>query len=128
MIAAEGGGGSAPSSLVVDPTTLMGVATGLGTGAGELDDCGRERWQAAGAVVGSFIPAPGVGTAAGVVVGAGVGLVVGSFTSGAIDSLFESGADSLGDVGDAVSDGLDEIGDTVGGLVEGAGEVFDSIF
>ncbi|MCY7395220.1 MAG: hypothetical protein LH468_03540 [Nocardioides sp.] len=82
----------------------------------------------AGAVIGSFIPVPGVGTAAGVVVGAGVGLVVGAFTSGAIDSLFDSGADSLGDWGDAVGDGLGEIGDTAGGLVDGAGDVFDSIF
>ena len=60
--------------------------------------------------------------------GASVGLVVGSFTSGAIDSLFESGADSLSDLGDAVSDGLSEIGDTLGSVGEGAGEVFDAIF
>lgn len=81
-----------------------------------------------GALVGSFIPIPGVGTAAGVVVGAGVGLVVGAFTSGAVDSLFESGADSLGDWGGAVSDGFGEIGDTAGGIKDGVGDVFDSIF
>lgn len=83
---------------------------------------------AAGGAIGTLIPVPGLGTAAGVVVGAGVGLVVGSFTSGAIDSLFESGADSLTDLGDAVSDGLSEVGDTLGSVGEGAGEVFDAIF
>ncbi len=92
------------------------IASGVAAGA------------ATGAVVGSFIPVPGVGTAAGVVVGAGVGLVVGAFTSGAIDSLFDSGADSLGDWGDAVADGAGEIADTVSGLAEGAGDLFDSIF
>lgn len=88
-----------------------------------------------GALVGSFIPIPGVGTAAGVVVGSVVGLAVGAFTSGAVDSLFESGADSLGDWGGAVSDGFGEIGDTAvgiyegaGDLIDGAGDVFDSIF
>lgn len=48
MIAAEGGGGSAPSSLVVDPATLKRVASGLGAGAGELDACGRTRPTASG--------------------------------------------------------------------------------
>lgn len=45
---AEGGGGSAPSNLVVDPATLTRVAAGLGTGAGELDSCGSTRPSAAG--------------------------------------------------------------------------------
>ncbi len=95
---------------------VASIASGVAAGA------------ATGAIVGSFIPVPGVGTAAGVVVGAGVGLVVGAFTSGAIDSLFDSGADTLGDWGGAVGDGLDEIGDTVSGVAEGVGDVFDSIF
>lgn len=81
-----------------------------------------------GGVVGSFVPIPGVGTAAGVVVGAAVGTVVGAFTSGAIDSLFDSGADSLGDWGGAVADGLGEVGDTFSSIGEGVGDVFDSIF
>ncbi len=42
-----------------------------------------------GALIGTFVPIPGVGTAVGAVVGAGVGI----FTSGAIDSLFENGPD-----------------------------------
>lgn len=95
---------------------VASIASGVAAGA------------ATGAVIGTFIPVPGVGTAAGVVVGAGVGLVVGAFTSGAIDSLFESGADSLGDWGSAVGDGLGEIGDTASGIVDGVGGVFDSIF
>jgi hypothetical protein len=82
----------------------------------------------AGAVVGSFIPIPGVGTAAGVVVGGLIGVGVGAFTSGAIDSLFDSGADTLGDWGGAVADGFEEVGDTIGGVVDGVGDVFDSIF
>ncbi len=81
-----------------------------------------------GGVVGSFIPIPGVGTAAGVVVGAAVGTVVGAFTSGAIDSLFDSGADTLGDWGGAVVDGVEEVGETFSAIGEGVGDVFDSIF
>lgn len=81
-----------------------------------------------GGVVGSFIPVPGVGTAAGVVVGAAVGTVVGAFTSGAIDSLFTSGADTLGDWGGAVVDGVEEVGETFSAIGDGVGDVFDSIF
>lgn len=81
-----------------------------------------------GGVVGSFVPIPGVGTAAGVVVGAAVGTVVGAFTSGAIDSLVDSGADTIGDWGGAVVDGFEEVGDTFGAIGEGVGDVFDSIF
>lgn len=81
-----------------------------------------------GGVVGSFVPIPGVGTAAGVVVGAAVGTVVGAFTSGAIDSLFSSGADTLGDWGGAVVDGVEEVGETFSAIGEGVGDVFDSIF
>ena len=79
-------------------------------------------------MVGSFIPIPGVGTAAGVIVGAAVGTVVGAFTSGAIDSLFDSGADTLGDWGGAVVDGVEEVGETFSSIGEGVGDVFDSIF
>lgn len=81
-----------------------------------------------GGMVGSFVPVPGVGTAAGVVVGAAIGTVVGAFTSGAIDSLFDSGADTLGDWGGAVVDGLEEVGETFSAVGEGVGDVFDSIF
>ncbi len=95
---------------------LASIAAGAASGA------------ALGGAIGTFIPVPGVGTAAGVVVGAVVGTAVGAFTSGAIDSLFDSGADSLGDWGDAVVDGVEEIGDTVGAIGEGVGDVFDSIF
>ena len=73
----------------------------------------------AGAVVGTFVPIPGVGTAAGAVVGAGVGL----FTSGAIDSLFENGPD----VGAALDSGVDALEDTGGAIADGAGAVVDGI-
>lgn len=46
--AAEGGGGSAPTNLVVDPATLTRVAAGLGTGAGDLDASGATRPSAGG--------------------------------------------------------------------------------
>lgn len=95
--AASGGGGF-----------LASVAAGAGTGA----------------VVGSFVPIPGVGTAAGAIVGAGVGI----FTSGAIDSLFENGPDvgAAFDSGlDALADTGEAIGDGVGAVVDGIGGLFD---
>jgi len=59
---------------------------------------------AAGAVIGSFIPVPVVGTAVGALGGA----VVGIFASGAVDSLYKNG---IGDVGDAAKDGVSAVGD-----------------
>lgn len=70
----------------------------------------------AGAALGSLVPLPGVGTVAG----AAVGVVAGVFTSGAVDSLWENGMDS---VGDAIGDGADAVVDTskaIGGLAESA--------
>lgn len=102
--------GESPAQAVV--SNGGGLAASVIAGAGT------------GAVVGSFIPVPGVGTAVGAVVGAGVGV----FTSGAIDSLFEDGPDvkdawdagveSLTDTGGAIVDG-------VGGIVGGVGGLFD---
>ncbi|MGQ0625017.1 MAG: hypothetical protein ACT4PP_10280 [Sporichthyaceae bacterium] len=66
---------------------------------------------ATGAVVGTFIPAPGVATVVGAVVGTGFGI----FTAAGVDSLFEDGPD----VGHAVSEGLDAVTDTVGALAGG---------
>ena len=54
--------------------------------------------------------------------------VVGVFTYGVVDSLFDSGADMLGDWGRAVADGGDEVVDTIGTVTAGVGDVFDSIF
>ena len=59
---------------------------------------------AAGAAIGTLIPIPGVGTAVGALGGA----VVGTFASGAIDSLFENGLD----VGEAGKRGLEAVTDT----------------
>ena len=71
---------------------------------------------ATGAVTGSAIPVPVVGTAFGAVIGAGVGV----FASGAVDSLWQNG---IGDVGGAIADGAEAVGDTgeaVGGLAKDA--------
>ena len=71
---------------------------------------------AAGAAIGTLIPIPGVGTAVGALGGA----VVGTFASGAIDSLFENGLD----VGEAGKRGLEAVTDTGkaigGGLMKAA--------
>lgn len=75
---------------------------------------------AAGAAIGTLIPAPVLGT----VVGAGAGAVVGIFTSGAVDTLYEDG---IGSAGDAVVDGWDALYDTgasIGDLATGAWDVF----
>lgn len=87
------------------------VSGGVGFGASVL----------AGAAIGSLIPVPVVGTAVGAVGGA----VVGVFTSGAIDSLYQNG---IGSIGEAISDGASAVqntGKAIGGLVEGA---WDAIF
>ncbi|MCZ4558167.1 hypothetical protein O4215_21635 [Rhodococcus maanshanensis] len=71
---------------------------------------------AAGAVAGTLIPVPVLGTAAGAVGGAAVGL----FTSGMVDSVYENGVD---DLGDALGDGVGAVGDTgaaIGGLAKDA--------
>lgn len=72
---------------------------------------------AAGAIVGSAIPVPVVGTVAGAIVGAGVGV----FTSGMVDSLWENG---IGEVGGAIEDGAQAVadaGEAVGGAIADAG-------
>lgn len=77
----------------------------------------------AGAAIGSLIPVPGVGTAVGAVVGAGVGI----FVSGALDSVFEDGPD----VGAAAEAGLDAVTDTgkaIGGAVMSVGKGIGGLF
>ncbi len=71
---------------------------------------------AAGAAIGTLIPVPVVGTAAGAVSGA----VVGLFASGMVDSLYQNGTDSIGQ---AFDDGVKAVGDTgktIGNLAEDA--------
>ncbi|MBB4853576.1 uncharacterized protein YukE [Mycobacteroides chelonae] len=87
------------------------VSGGVGFGASVL----------AGAAIGTAIPVPIVGTAAGAVGGA----VVGIFTSGAVDSLYQNG---IVGIGDAIGDGADAVADTgkaIGGLAKGA---WDAVF
>ena len=76
-----------------------------------------------GATAGSVVP--GLGTAAGAVVGTVIGAGVAIFADGAIDSLFENGPDvgqawdegveALQDTGDAIVDGVSSVGETIGG-------------
>lgn len=109
------------------------VSNGVGFGASLLAGAGT------GAVVGSFIPVPVVGTVVGAVAGTVVGAGVGLITSGMIDSMWENGVDSIGDVGDAIADGWDEMtgtvadaGDLVGGAADAVGgtvkDAWDAIF
>jgi hypothetical protein len=98
---------------------VQAVASGAGGFAASV-----AAGAATGAVIGSFVPIPGVGTAAGAVIGAGVGI----FTSGAIDSLFENGPDvgAAVDAGvDALADTGEAIGDGVGAVIDGIGGLFD---
>ncbi|MCW2794234.1 MAG: hypothetical protein JWO76_3332 [Nocardioides sp.] len=94
--------------------TVAGIAAGTASGA------------AIGAAVGSVVP--GAGTAVGAVGGAVVGTAVGVVTSGAIDSMYENGVDSAGDVVDAVGDGVDDLGDLAGDVGDVGGDVVDAIF
>ncbi|MCV7431995.1 WXG100 family type VII secretion target [Mycolicibacterium bacteremicum] len=110
------GGALAVGGIVYDITQGKDVdqaivSGGVGFGASVL----------AGAAIGSLIPVPVVGTAVGAVGGA----VVGVFTSGAVDSLYQNG---IGSIGEAISDGASAVGNTgqaIGGLVEDA---WDAIF
>ncbi|QNG17330.1 DUF1269 domain-containing protein [Rhodococcus triatomae] len=104
------GGAFAAAGVAYDiydgkPVDQALVSGGLGFGAS----------VAAGALIGTAIPVPVLGTATGAIVGAGVGI----FTSGAIDSVFDNGLD----VGKALSSGGSAVADTtkaVGGVFSGA--------
>lgn len=75
----------------------------------------------AGAALGTLIPVPVAGT----VVGAAGGILVGIFTSGAVDTLYSEG---LGSVGEAISDGASAVADTGIAIGELATGVFDALF
>ena len=108
------GGAMALAGIGYDIATgkdpVQAVASG---GGGFLASVGAG--MATGALVGTFFPVPGVGTALGAVVGAGVGV----FTSGAIDSLFENGPD----VGAALDRGGEAVVDTGKAVVHGVASV-----
>lgn len=110
------GGAMAVGGIVYDiyegkPVDQAIVSGGLGFGAS----------VAAGALIGSLIPVPGVGTALGAVGGAMVGI----FTSGAVDTLYTEG---LGSVGDAIGDGAAAVADTGAAIGELATGAWDAIF
>jgi RHS repeat-associated protein len=113
------GGGLAVAGIGYDIATGKDPVQAVAAGGG-----GFAASVLAGAMIGSFIPVPGVGTAVGALGGA----VVGTFTSGAIDSLFEDGLDA----GAALGRGFEAVGDTgkaIGGgvmkVAEGIGGLFD---
>lgn len=99
-----------------------GTAVGIGASIAAAAGAGA----AVGALGGSVVPGLGtaVGAVAGVIVGTGVGIV----TSGAIDSMFEKGVDSIGDVGEAIGDGWNDLTNTAGGLWDAGGDLIDGIF
>jgi hypothetical protein len=114
------GGGLAVAGVVYDVANGKDVEQAVVSGAAGFG-ASVLAGTATGALIGSAIPIPGVGTAMGAVVGAGVGI----FTSGAVDSLYQNG---IGSLGDAISDGATAVTDTgkaIGGLAKGA---WDAIF
>jgi hypothetical protein len=103
------GGGLAVASVVYDIANDKPVEQAVVSGA-----AGFGASVAIGAAAGTFIPVPVLGTAVGALGGAAVGL----FTSGVVDSVYQNGAD---DLGDALGDGVDAVADTgkaVGGLAK----------
>jgi hypothetical protein len=92
----------------------VGIAYDIANGkpVAQAVTAGVASWAAAtaaGAAIGTLIPVPVVGTLAG----AAGGFLVGAFTSGAVNSLFEHGP---GNLGTAAEEGLNSIGDTVKGI------------
>ncbi len=76
---------------------------------------------AAGAVIGTLVPVPVLGTVLGALGGAAVGL----FTSGMVDSLYEHG---LPDVDRAAADGWAAVTGTAGTIGELTTEAWDALF
>ncbi|MGA6165683.1 hypothetical protein [Amycolatopsis magusensis] len=110
------GGALAVAGVVYDIANGKPVGQAVVSGA-----VGFGASVAAGALIGSAIPVPVLGTA----VGAGVGAVVGLFASGAVDSLYQNG---VGAVGDAIEDGAEAVADAgkaIGGLAKDA---WDALF
>lgn len=104
-VRAIGGGAFAAAGFVYDVAVLdrpwheAAVSGGAGLGAS----------IAAGALVGSVVPIPLVGTA----LGAGFGAAAGIFTSGMVDDLFETDGASVSDAVDAGRSTLADAGKSV---------------
>ncbi|SMD23591.1 WXG100 family type VII secretion target [Kibdelosporangium aridum] len=75
----------------------------------------------AGAVIGTAIPVPVVGTALGAVGGALAGL----FTSGAVDAIYQNG---IGTVGDAIEAGAATVANAAKAVGGALGDAWDAIF
>ena len=110
------GGALAAAGVVYDIANGKDVDQAIVSGA-----AGFGASVAAGALLGTAIPVPVLGTALGALGGAAVGI----FASGAVDSLYQNG---IGSLGSAISDGATAVADAgkaVGGLAKGA---WDAIF
>ncbi|WP_082957631.1 DUF1269 domain-containing protein [Mycobacterium sp. E802] len=110
------GGALAAAGVVYDIANGKDVDQAIVSGA-----AGFGASVAAGALIGTAIPVPVLGTALGALGGAAVGI----FASGAVDSLYQNG---IGSLGEAISDGATAVADAgkaVGGLAKGA---WDAIF
>lgn len=115
-IALKVGGAFAVAGVVYDimngkPVEQAVVSGGVGFGAS----------VAAGALIGSAIPVPVLGTAAGALGGA----VVGVFASGMVDSLYQNG---IGAVGDAIEEGAKAVGDAGAAVGDLAEDAWDAVF
>jgi hypothetical protein len=117
------GAGKAASALknagrgLTGALAVGGIAYDIANGkpVAQAVTAGATSWAAAtaaGAVVGSFVPVPVVGT----LVGAGAGFVVGAFTSGAVNSLFENGPTDIGTAIDAGGKSVVDTGKAIGSL------------
>ncbi|MFY2787367.1 hypothetical protein [Rhodococcus sp. MALMAid1271] len=112
----RGGGALAGLSIAYDiyegkPVDQAVIAGGLGFGAS----------VAAGALIGTLVPVPFVGT----VLGAAGGAAVGIFTSGMVDSLWVNGTDQ---VGTAALEGWGAVVDTKNAISDLTTGVWDALF
>lgn len=110
------GGALATAGVVYDIANGKPVAQAITSGA-----VGFGASVGAGALIGSAIPVPVVGTVAGAIGGA----VVGVFTSGMVDSLWQNG---VGAVGDAIEEGASAVGEAAEAVGSAIGDAWDAIF
>lgn len=116
-IAVRAGGALAAAGIVYDVVaTDKPVGQAVVSGAGGFA-ASVVAGAGTGALIGSFVPVPGVGTAVGAVVGAGVGI----FTSGAIDSIYENGIGAVGEAFAAGTDAIVNTGEAIGDAAESVG-------
>jgi uncharacterized protein YukE len=115
-VALRVGAGLAVAGVVYDIHNGKPVEQAVVSGA-----AGFASSVAAGALIGSLIPVPVVGT----VLGAAGGAVVGLFVSGAVDSMYQNGVFSVRQAFSGGQEALEDTGHAIVGLGE---DVWDAIF